>query len=53
MTRFVIADSIEDKMLDLAEQKRAIYDGAFAKKSAEELKKIKWEAMSSLFEEAG
>jgi len=50
VTRFVIANSIEDRMLDLAAQKRAIYDGAFAKKSAEELKKIRWEAMASLFE---
>jgi hypothetical protein len=49
VTRFVIADSIEDKMLEIAQQKREMYDGALAKKSSAELRAIRWETISSLF----
>ena len=49
ITRFVMQGSIEDRMLKLAERKRDVYEGALAKKSAADLRKIQWENMSSLF----
>lgn len=49
ITRFVMEGSIEDRMLTLAKRKREVYEGALAKKSAADLRKIQWENMSSLF----
>ena len=50
VSRLVVKNSIEERMLKLAEQKRALYEGVTEKKSPAELRKMRWEIMSSLFE---
>ena len=46
----VIKGSIEERMLQLADQKRALYEGVTDKKTPAELRNMRWQIMSSLFE---
>jgi SNF2 family DNA or RNA helicase len=48
--RLVIKGSIEERMLQLADQKRALYEGVTDKKTPAELRNMRWQIMSSLFE---
>eukprot|EP00040_Diaphanoeca_grandis_P017512 m.91480 g.91480 ORF g.91480 m.91480 type:complete len:1104 (+) comp26474_c0_seq1:162-3473(+) len=49
--RLLIEGSIEEKMLSLANDKKQMYEGALEKKSQAELRNIRWQMMSSIFEE--
>lgn len=48
--RFVAANTIEERILDVHAQKRAIADGTLSRKSREELQKMRLEIVSSLFQ---
>ena len=50
VSRLVIKGSIEERMLQLADQKRALYEGVTDKKTPAELRNMRWQIMSSLFE---
>lgn len=50
VTRFVMQNSIEEKIIKLAGLKKKMYEGALEKKSPEELKQVRWQIMQSIFE---
>lgn len=48
--RFVAERTVEERILDVQKQKRAIVEGALSKKSRDEIQKIRLEMMASIFE---
>lgn len=48
--RFVAERTVEERILEVQKQKRAIVDGALSKKSRDELQKIRLEMISSIFD---
>mgnify|MGYP002803377023 FL=1 len=48
--RFVAERTVEERILEVQKQKRAIVEGALSKKSRDELQKIRLEMISSIFD---
>mmetsp|Transcript_45259 Transcript_45259/g.74427 ORF Transcript_45259/g.74427 Transcript_45259/m.74427 type:complete len:102 (-) Transcript_45259:76-381(-) len=48
--RFVAERTVEERILEVQKQKRAIVDWALSKKSRDELQKIRLEMISSIFD---
>lgn len=48
--RFVAERTVEERILEVQKQKRAIMEGALSKKSRDELQKIRLEMISSIFD---
>jgi len=49
--RFVAERTIEERILEVHQQKRAIMEGAFSQKSREELRQMRLQLVASLFDE--